>query len=256
MPENNPPSAQETLTPTEGEQNDDLEKDYIRISRENMFDDIDRYLREDEGFRQAYNTFVGRRAKADTDSQRQELSIEQRRVQVEARIREINSMPEDEVKKKMAEDADFRREVTDLERSARQFAQAQESVRINRAVDEVIRFAEENGISEERRKELRDSAFSDQKYNKDSTGETLDWRDGIAIFQRDVAAEVIAGKGKPAEPTQQPNPKLTRNQADLSRGQSPSTKYDGLTLKELQGMSQEEVDAIPWDIIKTVTAKG
>lgn len=259
----------DTTPAGDGEGGDSNESEIITINRKDLFNELGRLQKDDQEFRQALGTIAGRHNKSQYESQLQEARLENQRLQREFRKLELGKLSPEELKNKLADDSDFRKEYDELQSSDEVHQQQVDLLRMNRSVESIFTTAEDAGIPEETIAKYK-SALKSGKYDfKDSSGQpTMDWPDALQYLQRDLMLEKSGissqrakddnSDAKNSDDASKPNENLRKRNPDMSAGKGAAGKslHAGLTVEKLQKMSQDEVDAIPWETIQRVMASA
>lgn len=261
----NPSDEEVQLDPEQSPDEQDDSK-FIRLSKDNLFQDIVRLEREDEAFRQAFGTHLGRRAKQRYESQVNELKLDNERLQREARKLQVMGLPEAEINKRYAEDPAFAREYTELVHNQDSYESSLEGLRATRTWESMYAEAEAQGVPAEVIDAVREGRTKG-KYDKDDDGREISWQEALPLMQRDLMTGLRAHLTKPSNPPEEKQPeeskpipkvsdKLSRVTPDTSTRSKSSTSYTGLTQDKLKSMSQEEVNSIPMEVLDRVMAGG
>ena len=255
------PGAEPTPEPKESipdAQQSDEEQHLLKIDRRNLHSEIARLQREDPDFANAYNTDLGRKAKAKWQSRVDELDTELQATKRKLREREILAMSEDDINEKFKVDPAFAKEYAEVvHRDPRADDYAQTEIQKRNALDDIFSTALDYGLPEEKVTEVI-KAIQSGKYDVDEEGKPVThWVQGLNRVQRDVTAMLLSTNKptpKPADPEPDPstkvNPELSRPGPDTSQASVRNTRRDSSIeqykkdLAEGKQWSSDEVDRV------------
>lgn len=242
-PESQPIAEPDTL---------DEDKDYLKLDRKSLAQEITRLEREDPEFANVLNSIVGNKAKRKYQPQIEELNANLESTKRELRRREILAMEDKEIDDKFASDPTFAKEYADIVHRDPDVERARIDLRWQvHEFNEIMASALDYGLSEDKAKEFVQSVGTG-KYDRDEDGHQIPWTKGLMKLQREINDTILNQKlsvKPPPEP--QANPELTKPGPDTSatgvRGTRRDTSIEGYQ-KTLRGggdmPSSEEVDRI------------
>ena len=250
-------------SPSDDQQTPDVEQEdnFIRLNRENLYQDILNLEREDESFRQVFGTFVGRRTKSKYEGEIQSLRLENESLRRQADRLEIDKLSPEEINKRYNEDPEFARKYTEFRHGTDDLQERQETLRFVTNMGRMFAEAEQAGAPPELVDQI-DKDRQDGKYDKDDSGRTATYDEALLLMQRDLMRgmqksfspkpEVKGEAEKPAAPTV--SPKLSQVTPDTSSAKGKANNYAGLTKEKLKTLSQDEVNAIPMETLDRIMA--
>ena len=256
MPDETSPEQQDQTKPPQQpvgeEQQGDLEpqqeekdSDYIKLSRKELHQELARLEREDQEFRQALGTVAGRHAKRELQGRISELEQENLFLQQAIRRSEVESMPEEEVQKKLRTDPKFAKDYHELVNSDEAYLQNLNMIRMNKAFGELFNRFEDRGLSKEERdrvgKDMQSGVYDNHP----------DWIDAYPSVES--ALWEALEKQKTPNGASSSNTNLSRISPDLSsQGSRPASRIP--TMEEYTAMSKEEADKLPSSVKDEIMA--
>ena len=241
-PESQPIAEPDTL---------DEDKDYLKLDRKSLAQEINRLEREDPEFANVYNSNVGSKAKRKYQPQIDELNSRIESLNREIRRREILAMEDKEIDDKFASDPTFAKEYAEAVHRDPEVERARIEQRWQiQEFNEIMASALDYGLSEDKAKEFLQSVGSG-KYDRDEDNNPVPWTQGLMKLQREINDTILNQKlsvKPPPEP--QANLEITKPGPDTSsvgvRGTRRDTSIEDYqkALREGKDFSSEEVDRI------------
>lgn len=217
------------------------EGDFIRIpvgDDVNTYQEVQRLIRENPKFANAFNDAVGKKAARQYKPQIDELNTRLQMASTATRRAEIQAMDDETIEQRFASDPTFAREYTDTVHAPEANTAQLENMRVLSTIQNLFSVAADQGLPEEKVEGyLKDIQAG--KYDSVSHAEAIGQLQS-AIYQ-DLATLSPSVNTKTDTPASQPSQKVDTATPDMSGNSTSPNSSQTWSYEEVQRMNPEQM---------------